>query len=241
MAANKDHSFWPYLAPMFIFLGLVELGGRAPEAAAGVFLTLRVVVPLGLVVWFASRGRYPELRGYPVSARGVASDVGIGLLGGAIWMAPYVAFPALGPEPGNAFDPQLMGEEFVALALGLRFAGYALATPFIEELFVRSWLLRYADVVLERRDFRKVPIARYTRRSFLTVVIYFTFSHAPWEFPVSLAWVLLTQWWFYRRGHLMSLVIVHAASNGGIFLAVVAAHALLTGADGAAVDWWFFL
>ena len=80
MAANKDHGFWPYLAPMFIFLGLVELGGRAPEAAAGVFLTLKVVVPLGLVVWFASRGRYPELRGYLVSARGVASDVGIGLL-----------------------------------------------------------------------------------------------------------------------------------------------------------------
>ena len=52
MAANKDHGFWPYLAPMFIFLGLVELGGRAPEAAAGVFLTLKVVVPLGLVVWF---------------------------------------------------------------------------------------------------------------------------------------------------------------------------------------------
>ena len=47
-------------------------------------------------------------------------------------------------------------------------------TPFVEELFVRGWLARYADVFDRSDDFRDVPIGRYSLRSFATVVIFFT-------------------------------------------------------------------
>ena len=254
MATSRSgHGWWPYLLPLFAFLGLVELSGRFPEAAQPLFLALKVAVPGGLFVLFRARGAYPELRGYPHGRAGALLDFGVGVLGGAVWMAPFVvllwlrsplwdALPGfLRPSPEDAFDPGLMGPDRIALTLGLRALGYAVVTPFVEELFVRSWLMRYAEVFDRPVDFRDVPIARYSRRSFLTVLVFFTASHAPWEWPVAVLWVVGSQLWFYRRRHLGSLVWLHAGSNASIFVAVLLAAGRLTDRAGAPLDLWFFL
>ena len=97
------------------------------------------------------------------------------------------------------------------------------------------------DALRDRGDFRKVPIAKYTRNSFIVLVIVFTVSHVPWEWPVSLAWILLSQWYFYRRGHLMALVIVHAGSNFAIFLAAMLGGSSWPGPGGGMTSLWFFV
>lgn len=238
---REGHGWWPYLLPMVAFLGLIEIGRRAPESAAGAFLVARAAVPFALLVYFYARGAYPELRGLRTTVGGLALDVLVGIAGAALWMAPYLFVDSLRPEPDEAFDPAMLGPSLVGVALGLRAFGYALVTPFVEELFVRSWLARYVDVFDREVDFRDVPIARFTWRSFLAVVVYFTLSHVPWEYPVALAWVLLTQAWFYHRGHLLPLVIVHAASNLSILLFVVFADGKLMDAAGDPIPLWFFL
>ena len=43
-ARPAGHGWWAYLLPMFVFLGLGELGGRFPEAAAPAFLALKVLL-----------------------------------------------------------------------------------------------------------------------------------------------------------------------------------------------------
>jgi membrane protease YdiL (CAAX protease family) len=106
---------------------------------------------------------------------------------------------------------------------------------------VRSWLVRYVEVFDRRRDFREVPIGRYSGRGLLAVAIYFPISHLPWEAPVALLWGVLTQLWFYRRRALLPLVVVHAASNLSIFLFVVLSNGVWSDATGAPVDLWFFL
>jgi hypothetical protein len=58
---------------------------------------------------------------------------------------------------------------------------------------------------------------------------------------VSLAWILLSQWYFYRRGHLMALVIVHAGSNLTIFLAALLGGSSWPGPDGGLTSLWFFV
>lgn len=220
---------------MLAFLGLIEVGRRAPDTAAGLFLALKVALPGLLILFYARRGRFPELRGYRPSLGQLAADVAVGVVGAALWMAPYLLFASLRPEPGEAFDPDQLGPTLVWIALALRATGYALVTPFVEELFVRSWMLRYVDVFDRNIDFRDVPIGQFRWRSFLVVVAYFTLSHMPWEYPVALAWVVGTQLWLYRRKHIGALVVVHAASNLSIFLAVVLASEL------RGLDWWFFL
>jgi CAAX prenyl protease-like protein len=240
MAGRQGGYGWaPYWAPYLSFMLLIEIGRRAPESATGLFLALKVLVPGGLVIWYAVRGMYPELRGLRRDAA-LLQDVAIGLLGAVLWVAPFLLFDGLRPEaPG--FDPEQLGKDAVPLVLLLRGVGYAAVTPFVEELFVRSWLLRYIDVFDKRRDFRKVPIARFTWRSFLVVVGFFVLTHQPWEWGVMLVWTLLTQAWFYHRGHILPLVIAHAATNGAIFAFVVLFDGRFTDGSGAPIPLWFFL
>jgi hypothetical protein len=252
-ATRREHGwgayFWPYLS----FLGIVEFSRRfLPEAWDPAVLPIKVAIPLGLLAFYFARGHYPELRGYRTSLGGVLGDVGIGVLGAALWdvgigvlgaalwMAPYLASASLRPEEGG-FDPDLFGPQLAWLALLVRAIGYGVATPFIEELFVRSWLVRYIDVMDGRGDFRDVPIARYSRLSFAVILVWFTVSHMPWEWPVAAAWLVMTQLWFYHRKHLMALVIVHAASNLSILAFVIAFSGRLTGANGEPIDLWFFV
>ena len=54
--------FWPYLG----FLAVVELSGRVPEQydqLAAYLLPVKVAVPLGIFLYYYTRGHYPELRG----------------------------------------------------------------------------------------------------------------------------------------------------------------------------------
>jgi CAAX prenyl protease-like protein len=224
---------------MLSFLVVLELSGRVPEAIVPIFLVLRVAAPRGFLVFFARRGAYPELSGAVWGAWTLA-DIAVGLAGAALWIAPFLLWPALRPDtPG--FDRAQLGSEGEWLTLALRAAGYVGVTPFVEELFVRSWLLRYVDVAETRHDFRAQPIARFTWRSFLVVTAYFVFSHARWEWGVMLAWTLLSMAWFYRRGHLAPLVLVHAVTNGAIFAFVMLCDGAFRDAEGAPISLWFFL
>ena len=240
MATHKDSGWGPYWLPMLAFLLLIEVGRRAPDSAGGFFLGLRVLVPGALVAGYAARGRYPELRGFRVDAR-VALDVAVGLLGAALWIAPFLWFPELRPtSPG--FDPaHAFGADWSGLALALRGVGYAAVTPFVEELFVRSWLLRYAQVWSSQRDFRNVPMARFTWPSFAVTTGYFVFTHQPWEWGVMFAWTLLTMAWFYHRRHIAPLILVHAVTNGAIFAFVWLGDGRVHDATGAVVPLWFLL
>jgi CAAX prenyl protease-like protein len=240
MATGKDSGFAPYWLPMLAFLLLVEVGSRAPESAAGAFLILRVLVPGALLLSFAARGRYPELRGLRADAT-LLLDVGVGLLGAAIWVAPFLLSDGLRPDQGG-FDPaRPFGPEGIAWALALRALGYAGVTPFVEELFVRSWMLRYAQVARARRDFRSVPIAHFTASSFLVTTAYFVFSHQSWEWGVMLAWTLLTMAWFRWRRHIVPLVLVHAVSNGAILAFVLLCDGRFRDASGAPISLWFLV
>ena len=223
MAARRQHDWWPYLAPYGIFLILVELGARVPPDVVWVVRALRVLLPGFLVFYFARIGRYPELAGYRPGAAGLAADVAAGVGIAALWMGPYLLFPALSrPHVSEGFDPSaIYGPGREALGYAVRVLGFAVVTPFVEELFVRSFLHRLAEVVDTHMDFRKLPVGQYTRRGFVATVVWFTLTHVMWEWPVALVAGVLFNLWLYRRGHIGSVIVAHAAANAAIWLAVV--------------------
>jgi len=240
MPKRRDSGWAPYWLPMLSFLLLVEIGSRASDGAAGFFLVLRVLVPGALVLWFATRGRYPELGGFRADAT-VLLDIVVGLLGAALWIAPFLLRDDLRPDD-TGFDAAVpFGAGGVALTLTLRAIGYAAVTPFVEELFVRSWLLRFAEVFRTCADFRKVPIAHFTWPSFLVTTAYFVFTHQRWEWGVMLGWTLLTMAWFYWRRHIVPLIVVHAVTNGAIFAFVLLCDGRFRDAQGNPIALWFFL
>jgi CAAX prenyl protease-like protein len=240
MSKGTGYGWAPYWFPMLAFLLVVEIGSRAPEQAAPFMLPLRVLLPGGLFLWYAARGLYPELRGYRPTAGGLALDVAVGLVGAVLWVVPFLLVEEMRPEaPG--FDREQLGASWVGVALTLRAVGYAGVTPFVEELFVRSWLIRFIDVFDRRGDFREIPIARFSWRSFLVVTVYFVMSHAPWEWGVMLVWTLLTMAWFYHRRHIVPIIVAHATTNGAILLFVVLSDGRIRDAAGQPIDLWFLL
>lgn len=210
------------------------------EGYEAAFLGLRVAVPLLLFLFFLSRGCYPELMNFRPGWAGVALDVLFGLLVTAVWVTPYLVWPSLRPDASEAFDPYAAGEGLRWMLLGSRFAGFVVVTPFIEELLVRSYLMRAVDVYSGDRDFREIPIGTFAWPSFFVTVAWFTLSHAPWEWPVALLAGVLYNLWLYRRKHIASLVVAHAVTNAALFFLVVWGSAD-TAARGTLRDLWFFL
>jgi len=210
-------------------------GSELPLMAA------RLAVPLGLFVYFAWRRCYPELKGFRPGLLGAALDVLVGLLVAGFWVAPYLLWEGWRPAASEAFDPAASGEAWRSVMLALRLAGFVAVTPFIEELLVRSYLLRAADVYDTDRDFREIPIGQFAWRSFLFTVAWFTFTHATWEWPVALVTGVVYNLWLYRRKHIGSLILAHAVTNGALFLLVVLGSGRLPNGEGGFLDLWFFL
>jgi CAAX prenyl protease-like protein len=225
-------------------LGDWETRGALPAGTGLVLLGLKPAVPLALIVWYWRGGAYPELRGSLASlggVRGVASDVAVGLALTVLWAAPYVLVPGIRPDEGGGFDPARWGAQWAGVALALRMLGYALVTPLFEELFIRSFVMRYAEVYGTSRDFRDLPIATYTARSFITTIVVFTLGHVPWEWWVAVPWVALTNVWFYHRRSLPSIMIVHGVTNAALLLLAIAGEGWLHDADGSPISLWFFV
>ena len=239
--ARDGHGWWPYVLPYVSFLVVVELSRRLPDVAAGPMLFLKPLVPLALVLWFWRRGDYPELAPSRPSLGATSMDVLVGFALCLLWMSPYVLFEGLRPDPAEAFDPTVLGESRVAIALGVRMFGYAIVTPLFEEIFIRSFVMRYAVVYSRRGDFRTVPIAMYTPASFVAPIVVFTVGHVPWEWWVAVPWVALTNLWFYHRRSLWALIVVPGVTNASLLLFALYGGDLFTTADGEPLSLWFFV
>lgn len=241
---REGHGWWPYVVPYVVFLLLSEIGGRLPDGAQPYLLALKPAAVLALVLWFRAGGAYPEWLSRPpvrMTIPGCVQDVLVGLALTAVWIVPYLLIPTLRPEPGGEFDPAMAGEAAVPLILGLRLFGYAVVTPIFEELFIRSFVPRVAEVWESDRDFRDEPIARYSRRSLLVTTIVFCLGHVPWEWWVCVPWVVLSTLWFYHRRNLTALMVVHATTNGALLALAVFGEGWLTDAYGAPFSFWFFV
>ena len=240
-AKTPGHGWWPYLVPYLSFLAAVEISNRATETGAAVMLVLKPALPLAAIAYFWVRGSYPELRKGGLSAGGALQDVIVGIVLAMFWMAPFIWIAALRPGESEPFDPERWGAVWAPSVLALRMFGYAIVTPLFEEIFIRSFVMRYSCVYMKRGDFRTVPLAHYTLSSFLATTVIFTIGHVPWEWWVAVPWVMLTNLWFYYRKNLWALILVHGVTNATILLVAIFGEGWFTDAAGQPLSLWFFV
>lgn len=211
------------VAPFAVFIAAMALEQtfRLPVAwayPARVFVTAAVLVLL-------SR-RYLVLR--PSAPWG---SVLLGIAVFVIWIAPDLLFHyrhyglfsnSLLGEPVSSIPPHLQRTPWF---LVIRSASCALLVPIIEELFWRSWLMRW----LIHRDFLKIPLGTYVPSAFWTVAFLFAAEHGPyWE--VGLIAGVLYNWWVIRTKNLADCILAHAATN-----ALLSVYVLTTG------NWQYWL
>jgi CAAX prenyl protease-like protein len=239
---RSGHGWWPYVLPYLSFLLAVEVARRLPGAAGPWMLVVKPALPTALIVHFWRRGAYPELRSLRDLRPGaLLQDAAVGFVLALLWMAPYLLAPELRPDPADAFDPEQLGHGLLPLVVALRLLGYACVTPVFEELFIRSFVMRYADVYAERGDFRDVPLARYSLRSFLVTVVVFSVGHVPWEWWVAVPWVSLSNLWFYHRRSLAAVIVLHAVTNASLLGFALFGGGLFPDGRGGTLSLWFFV
>ena len=238
--ATGEASWWPYVLPVFSFLLLIELKNRFDAGDSIGLLAARVVVPLAFLVYFWARGCYPEIRLRLHWMNMVDASLGVALA--VMWVIPYLIFPQLQPSASEeAFDPAMAGAGWVTFVLAVRMLGYAVVTPFAEELLMRSFLPRLVDDYFGNESFEDIPIAHFSWKGFAIVVGVFLATHMMWEWWVMLPWAVFTMLWFYYRKDVFALVVVHAATNAAILLAAILADQIFSDLSGQSISLWFFV
>jgi CAAX prenyl protease-like protein len=238
---QAGHGWWPYLVPYLAFLAAVELSSRMSGAGAAVMLFVKPALPLLAISYFWAKGAYPELRRGGLSISGASQDILVGIALAVLWMIPFVGIAAIRPDNSSPFDPNQWGTEWAFGVLAVRMFGYAIVTPLFEEIFIRSFVMRYSEVYMRRGDFRDVPLAHYTLTSFIATIVVFTIGHVPWEWWVAVPWVALTNLWFYYRKNLWALILVHGVTNATILIVAVIGENWFTDSLGLPISLWFFV
>lgn len=92
--------------------------------------------------------------------------------------------------------------------LATKLIGMVLVAPFIEELFVRSFFIRF---IINPDKWDKVKIGTYTLASFMLSVLFFGFSHGRWIAGLVVG-ILLNLWLYYKKD-ISSCIQAHMIAN----------------------------
>jgi CAAX prenyl protease-like protein len=151
--------------------------------------------------------RFVELRDWRVSrSEGLfAIGAGVGVL--AVWIVLDVGWYAF--DLGNGFDPRRYGFDAIDWPIAFfRLLGLAVVVPLAEELFWRSFLLRW----LEKQDFLSVRPAAVGLRALLITSALFALEHNQWLAGFIAGMVY--GWIYMYTGRLWVPILAHAVTNG---------------------------
>jgi CAAX prenyl protease-like protein len=216
----RSADVFAYLVPMFAYVGLSGLESYLPRMGGGpspswypLAYTAKLVVVISLAWWY--RATWPDFQPHP-TRRAVGLAFVTGLLVWAIWIGldgHYPMFPWLGTRV--AFDASTLAPFARSAFIVVRMLGLVLVVPLIEELFWRSFLMRW----LIDPDFFKVPIGRVTPMAALTTSALFALVHPEW-LPALLTG-LLWAWLLWRTRSLSACFLSHATANLALGIYVI--------------------
>jgi CAAX prenyl protease-like protein len=216
-------SFYRYLpfAVFMCFIGLDEtirflsgLGLFQLEATTLYYLYPIKVLSVGCLL-YRFREKYHELTFKDLaSLPATLASVGIGLLVFALWIKMDWTHGAVGAPQG--FDPRQFPERTTQSAMiFFRIAGAVLVVPLMEELFWRSFLIRY----IIDKNFDSVPLGTFTWASFLITAVLFGLEH-----NYILAGIMAGVFYnllLYKTRSLAQCVLSHAVTNLALAIYVV--------------------
>jgi CAAX prenyl protease-like protein len=208
----------PYLLPLALFLvGTAVEQHMAPSMYPFVYTAKILVV---FVVLWVLRSHFPELKRN-------SSGVALSLLLGPLLTAAWILIDCFTPHLSifgtrSAYDPfaAIANQNFAWLFIVIRLAGLSLIAPVIEELFYRSFTLRW---IVNPDDFRKVPMGNYNTLAFVVVVLIMASGHP--EYLAAAFFSAAMNFLLNRTKNLWATIAAHGSTNLCLGIYVLYAHA----------------
>lgn len=203
-----SHAAWARILPFLVyifFIFAVDMLGRLGFSAEQLRWMYAVKIGAVLLTLIFFWRDYTELHTVRLGPTGAAIAVAAGVAVFWLWISLNAGWMQVGSAEG--FNPTTDGR-IDWLMVAVRIAGAALVVPVMEELFWRSFLMRWIDA----SDFQKVDPAQITIKSIVITVILFGFEHNLWLAGIvaGLVYSLL----FMRQRNIWSAILAHAVTNG---------------------------
>ncbi|MCM2566553.1 CAAX prenyl protease-related protein [Janthinobacterium kumbetense] len=210
-----DRAALPRVAPFLAYLSFIAIAdmlGRLGVAAQDLrwLYVVKIGVVLGLLLYW--RRSYTELRWTPLGARAILGALAGGVVVFLLWINLDASWMSIGKPDG--FDPRTDGRIEWSLVV-LRIAGAVLVVPVMEELFWRSFLLRWID----KPDFLRADPRLASVKAFAISVLLFGFEHNLWlaGMVAGAVYSLL----YMRSQSLWSPILAHGVTNGVLGLWII--------------------
>jgi hypothetical protein len=94
------------------------------------------------------------------------------------------------------------------LFLAVRFWGYVVVVPIVEEFFLRGFFVRFCD----DPDWDEIKLGVVGKWGWIGLLAYAGFSH-PGEAVASMAWFSMITWLYIRTASIWNCVLAHAVTN----------------------------
>jgi CAAX prenyl protease-like protein len=213
----------PYVVPMFAYVAAGGIEPFLPQSAgqaSPLWYPLAYAAKLILVIVLAwhYRATWRDFRPAP-GPLAAALAILLGLVVWGLWVGLDGHYPALTFLFGQrriGFDPMLMPPFPRWAFVFVRLLGLVVVVPVIEELFWRSFLLRW----LIDPDFTRVPIGRVTRAAAGLSSLFFALIHPEW-LPALLTGLLWAGLLWQTRS-LSACALSHATANLALGIHVLA-------------------
>jgi hypothetical protein len=208
-----EKPWFPYVLPFALFLLLTEPARFFPSLSPYFYIAKTIMVGALLWIW---RRKYATDFSTGLSFREILTAFFSGLLVLVIWIVPEEYLFRM--EQNSVFDPYVLGTSQTAATalIGVRLIGSSLVVPVMEELFWRSFLMRY----LIKSDFRHVPIGTFAWFSFIGTAILFGFEHH--QVLAGILAGLLYGLLLVHQKNLKGVILAHGVTNLGLGIYVVA-------------------
>lgn len=213
-------SAWVRVLPFAVFMAGLALRGAAPDDGSwGFDLRWLYALQAGaaaalLALWWREYGELSR-PSWP-DAREVLTAVAVGLGVFVLWIQLDAPWMTLDTAATEAFVPRAADGGLDGALIVLRIAGAALVVPVMEELFWRSFLMRW----LQAPVFDALPPARVGLRAVVLSTFVFVLAHTLW-LAAAIAG-LAYAWLYVRSGKLWTAVIAHGVTNAALGAWVVA-------------------
>ena len=207
------------VVPFAVFMALLALRGAVPADDSPGFDPRWVYAATVLIVGALLAWYWRDFGELVAQNRPTLGELGLAIVTGVVVFALWINLDApwmqIG-EPTAAFAPVDLEGRILWPLVVVRWIGAALIVPVMEELFWRSFLMRW----IESPQFESVVPRRIGPKAVVLSTFVFMLAHTLWLAAIIAG--LAYAWLYVRTGRLWVPIVAHAVTNGILGVWVVA-------------------